>query len=125
MIAQLFSAGFNLSMLPARLALRNTRATLQAVRDLPSTLKTFSVDMRHSQQNAEMMMAQIMSRIDNELGGDPANLSDQEREMIASRELSLAEQHMGQALINLLSAYRVLMAKPSRVIEHGPAERID
>jgi len=125
MIAELFSAGFNLSMLPARLAIRNTRVTVQAMRDLPSTVKHFSTDFQQSRDEAQLMMSQILSRLDNELGGDLSQLSHQEREMIAARELAAAEQHMGHALINLLKAYRVLTAKPSRVIEHGPAERID
>ncbi|WP_461481897.1 hypothetical protein [Porticoccus sp.] len=125
MIAELFSAGFNLSMLPARLAVRNTRVTVQAMRDLPHLVKTFSADIHQSRDEAQFMMGQIFSRIDHELGGDPAHLSNQEREMIAARELALAEQHMGQALINMLAAYRVLTAKPSQVIEHGPAERLD
>ncbi len=125
MIAELLSAGFNISMLPARLAIRNTKNTVQAMRDLPYLMKNFSSDMHQSRDEAQMMMGQIMSRIDNELGGDPANLSKQEREMIANRELALAEQHVGHALINLLTACRVLTAQSSRVIEHGPAERLD
>lgn len=124
MIGELFSTGFNISMLPARLAIRNTKNTVQAMRNLPYLVKTLSVDMNQSREEAQMMMGQIMSRIDNELGGDPSNLSDQEREMIATRELAMAEQHLGTAFINLLTACRVLTAKPSRVIEHGPAERL-
>lgn len=125
MIRELFSAGFNISMLPTRLAIRNTRATVQAMRDFPLLMKNFSSDMYHSREDMQTAMDQVMSRIDYELGGDPANLSNQEREMIAARELAMAEQHMGNALFNLLAACRVLTAKPSRVIEHGPVERID
>lgn len=112
-------------MLPARLAVRNTKATVQAMRDLPSMMKNAPFEMYQSREDAEQLIAQLMSRIDQQLGTDPANLSNQEREMIVGRELAMAEQHMGQALINMLTACRVLTAKPSRVIEHGAAERID
>ena len=112
-------------MLPARLAVRNTKATVQAMRDLPSLMKNAPFEMYQSREDAELLIAQLMSRIDQQLGTDPANLSNQEREMIVGRELAMAEQHMGQALINMLTACRVLTAKPSRVIEHGAAERID
>lgn len=125
MITEFFSASFSLSMLPARLAVRNTKATFQAIRDLPTMMKNAPFEMYQSREEAQVLMAQLMSRIDQQLGCDPANLSSQEREMIVGRELAMAEQHLGQSLINMLTACRVLTAKPSRVIEHGPADRID
>lgn len=125
MIQQLLSASFNLSMLPTRLVIRNTKATFQAMRDLPGTVKQYAGGLHQSCGNSQLFIDQLMQRIDAELGGDPANLSNHEREMITARELAMAEQHIGQAMFNMLKAYRVLSAKPSRVIEYGRAERID
>lgn len=125
MIQQLLSASFNLSMLPTRLVIRNTKATFQAMRDLPGTVKQYAGGLHQSCGNSQLFIDQLMQRIDAELGGNPANLSNHEREMITARELAMAEQHIGQAMFNMLKAYRVLSAKPSRVIEYGRAERID
>ncbi len=125
MIQQLLSASFNLSMLPTRLVIRNTKATFQAMRDLPGTVKQYAGGLHQSRGNSQLFIDQLMQRIDAELGGNPANLSNHEREMITARELAMAEQHIGQAMFNMLKAYRVLSAKPSRVIEYGRAERID
>lgn len=125
MIHQFLSASFNLSMLPARLAIRNTKASFQAMWDLPGTVKQYACGLNRSCGDNQLFINQLMQRIDAELGGDPTNLSNQEREMIATHELAMAEQHIGHAMFNMLKAYRVLSAKPSRVIEYGRAERID
>ena len=125
MIHQFLSASFNLSMLPARLAIRNTKASFQAMCDLPGTVKQYAGGLHRSCGDSQQFIDQLMQRIDSEIGGDPANLSNHEREMITARELAMAEQHLGHAVFNMLKAYRVLSAKPSRVIEHGRAERID
>jgi hypothetical protein len=95
------------------------------MRDLPGTVKQYAGGLHQSCGDSQLFIDQLMQRIDTELGGDPANLSNHEREMITARELAMAEQHLGHAVFNMLKAYRVLSAKPSRVIEHGRAERID
>jgi hypothetical protein len=125
MIQQFLSASFNLGMLPTRLAIRNTKATFRAMRDLPGTMKQCASGLHRSCGDSQLFIDQLMQRIDAELGGDPVNLSNHEREIITARELAMAEQHIGHAMFNMLKAYRVLSAKPSRVIEYGRAERID
>ena len=86
MIHQFLSASFNLSMLPARLAIRNTKASFQAMRDLPGTVKQYAGGLHQSCGDSQLFIDQLMQRIDTELGGDPANLSNHEREMITARE---------------------------------------
>lgn len=111
----LLKTTLTLSLLPARMAIFNTKASIRMIQQLPEMLKDLAAGKIPQTYTGERLQ-RLLDQIDAELG-DIENTSPQERQVMFQQALDLARMHIGEASRQCLKAGRIATCGESRVID--------
>lgn len=100
MIGKLFSTGFSLATLPARLTFRSVRALAMT----PAEASRLLANMRQASDQAVRELQGLLASVDAEMTHKAAHLSAADKRLAAELALHAAEQHLSMAAINVLRA---------------------
>ncbi len=100
MLAKMFSMGFDLATLPARLTWRSARAmTLSA-----AEYERFREELRLASSEAAREIQAVLAGVDMEMRHKAAHLSPEQKQQAAALALDAAEKHLSMAAIDMLRA---------------------
>jgi endonuclease/exonuclease/phosphatase (EEP) superfamily protein YafD len=122
MIGKMFSLGFGLATLPARMTFRGTRALLAMPGDFEQVMREIS----HASDDVAREIQALMANVDMEMSRKAEHLSDEQKQQAADLALHAAEKHLSMAAVNILRALWLAVDsnrslerdKASIIIEH-------
>lgn len=100
MLAKMFSLGFDLATLPARLTWRSARAMTMS----GAEYERFREELRLASSEAAREIQAVLAGVDAEMRHKAAHLSPQQKQLAAALALDAAEKHLSMAAIDLLRA---------------------
>jgi hypothetical protein len=100
MIGEITSFGVNLVTMPARLAFKGIKATLE----LPADFSQFLEEVREASDEVAKEIQQMMLDVDQEMSAKAEALTPAQKQQAAELALDSAEKHMGMAVVNMFRA---------------------
>ena len=113
MLAKMFSMGFNLATLPARITWRSARALTMN----NAQYARFREELQLASSEAAQEIRAVLAGVDAEMRHKAAHLSPEQKQQAAALALDAAEQHLSRAAIDLLRALW-LSAHAGRELRH-------
>jgi hypothetical protein len=105
MIGKMFSLGFDLATLPARMTYRGTRAMLA----MPGDYERVMAEIRDVSDEVAREIQTILASVDAEMTARAAHLNPQQKQQAAELALDAAEKHLSMAAVNVLRALWLAM----------------
>lgn len=100
MLTKMFSMGFDLATLPARLTWRSARAmTLSG-----SDYERFREELQQASNEAAREIQAVLAGVDAEMRHKAAHLSPEQKQQAAGLALDAAEKHLSMAAVDMLRA---------------------
>ena len=100
MIGKMFSLGFDLATLPARMTYKGTKAMLA----MPGDFEQVMAQMREVSDEVAREIQALMASVDAEMSQKAAHLSGEQKQQAAELAMEAAEKHLSMAAVNMLRA---------------------
>jgi len=100
MIGEITSFGINLVTMPARLAFKGIKTTLE----LPADFSHFLEEVREASDEVAKEIQQMMVDVDQEMSTKAEYLTPDQKQQAAELALDSAEKHMSMAVVNMFRA---------------------
>lgn len=100
MIGKLFSLGFDLATLPARMTYRGARSMLA----MPGEIDQVMAEIRQVSDEVAQEIQTLLDSVDAEMSQKAAHLNGKQKQQAADLALYAAQKHLSMAAVNVLRA---------------------